>query len=119
QHRGASFGGCQGSRGTCPSARGLVKVSVDAPRGGTLWARPVRLALRLVNVLVAFVTLASALAVLVSDLRVPGYRGHYRDALRFVALYAAVQGVMLAAFARDGRLVPWLALSKTAAAYFF
>ena len=78
-----------------------------------------RLALRLVNVLVAFVTLASALAVLVSDLRVPGYREHYRDALWFVALYAAVQGVMLAAFARDGRLVPWLALSKTAAAYFF
>src|SRR5438552_2847883 len=46
---------CQGERGRAS--------------GGTLWARPVRLALRLVNVLVAFVTLASALAVLVSDLR--------------------------------------------------
>ena len=96
---------CQGERGRAS--------------GGTLWARPVRLALRLVNVLVAFVTLASALAVLVSDLRVPGYREHYRDALWFVMLYAAVQGVMLVGFARDGRLVPWLALSKAAAAYLF
>ena len=87
--------------------------------GGALWARRVRLALRLVNLLVALVTLASALAVLASDLRVPGYREHYRDALWFVALYAAVQGVMLVGFARDGRLVPWLALSKAAAAYLF
>jgi hypothetical protein len=79
----------------------------------------VRLALRLVNLLVALVTLTSALAVLVSDLRVPGYREHYRDALWFVMLYAAVQGVMLVGFARDGRLVPWLALSKAAAAYLF
>jgi len=87
--------------------------------GGALWARRVRLALRLVNLLVAVVTLASALAVLASDLRVPGYREHYRDALWFVMLYAAVQGVMLVGFARDGRLVPWLALSKAAAAYLF
>jgi len=79
----------------------------------------VRLALRLVNVAVALVTLASALAVLASDLAVPGYRAHYRDALWFVALYAAVQLVMLVEFARDGRLVPWLALAKTAAAYLF
>jgi len=79
----------------------------------------VRLALRIVNVLVALATLASALAVLVSDLWVPGYREHYRDALWFVALYATVQGVMLVAFARDGWLVPWLALAKAAAAYLF
>ena len=78
-----------------------------------------RLALRLVNLLVALVTLTSALAVLASDLRVPGYREYYRDALWFVALYAAVQGVMLVGFARDGRLVPWLALSKAVAAYLF
>jgi len=79
----------------------------------------VRLALRIVNVLVALVTLASALAVLVSDLRIPGYREHYRDAVWFVGLYTAVQGVMLVTFARDGRLVPWLALSKAVAAWLF
>ena len=78
-----------------------------------------RRALRLVNVLVALVTLASALAVLGSDLTVPGYRDHYRDALWLVTAYAAVQVVMLAAFARDTWLVPWLALAKAAAAWLF
>jgi hypothetical protein len=78
-----------------------------------------RLAFRLVNVAVALVTLASALAVLASDLAIAGYREHYRDALWFVALYVAVQVVMVVEFARDGRLVPWLALAKTAAAYVF
>jgi len=33
QHRRASFGGCQRLRGTCPSARGLVKATVDAGAG--------------------------------------------------------------------------------------
>jgi hypothetical protein len=78
-----------------------------------------RLALRMVNVAVAGVTLASALAVLVSDLVVPGYRDHYRDALWFVSAYCAVQAFMLVEFARGGRLVPWLALAKTGAAYLF
>ncbi len=78
-----------------------------------------RLALRLVNVAIALVTLASALAVLASDLAVPGYRESYRDAIWFVALYAAVQLVMVVEFARGGRLVSWLALAKTAAAYLF
>jgi len=79
----------------------------------------VRRALRLVNVLVALATLASALAVLASDLLVPGYQAHYRDAPWFVALYAAVQVVILVEFARDGRLVPWLAVAKALAAYLF
>ena len=93
---------------------------MDAAPGLRYGPRRVRLALRIVNVLVAFVTLASALAVLVSDLLVPGYREHHRDALWFVALYAAVQGVMLVGFARDGRrLVPWLALAKAAVAWLF
>ena len=92
---------------------------VDAGRGGTLWAWPVRRALRIVNVLIALATLASALAVLVSDLRVPGYREHYRDALWFVVLYAAVQVLMLGEFALDGRLVPWLAAAKAVAAWLF
>ena len=78
-----------------------------------------RRALRLLNVLVAAVTLASALAVLSSDLAVPGYREHYRDALWFVALYALVQAFMLIAFARDAPLVPWLALAKAVVAYLF
>jgi len=87
--------------------------------GGTLWASRVRLVLRIVNLLIALATLASALAVLLSDLTVAGYRAHYHDALWFVALYAAVQGVMLVAFARDARLVPWLALAKAATAFAF
>jgi hypothetical protein len=76
-----------------------------------------RLVFRLFNVAIALVTLASALAVLGSDLLIPGYRGHYNDAVWFVALYCAVQVVMLVEFARDGRLVPWLAVAKTLAAY--
>jgi hypothetical protein len=79
----------------------------------------VRLTLRIVNVLVALATLASALAVLASDLAVPGYREHYRDAVWFVAAYAVLQAVVLVEFARDGRLVPWLALAKAGAAWFF
>jgi hypothetical protein len=80
---------------------------------------PVRRALRLVNVAVALVTLASATAVLASDFLVPGYRIHYRDAPWFVAAYCAVQVVLLVQFARDGRLVPWLALAKALAAWAF
>jgi hypothetical protein len=83
------------------------------------YGRLVRRALRIVNVLVALVTLASALAVLVSDLGVEGYRAHYRDAVWFVALYAAFQILVIVEFARDGRLVPWIALAKAAAAWLF
>jgi len=79
----------------------------------------VRRALRIVNVLIALATMASAIAVLASDLFDTGYRAHYRDAPWFVALYAAAQVVMLVEFARDGRLVPWLAVAKALAAYFF
>ncbi len=79
----------------------------------------VRLALRGLNVLVALVTLTSALAVVGSDLFVPGYRVHYRDALWFVTTYAALQVVMLAGFLRGGWIMPWLALAKAAAAGLF
>jgi len=72
-----------------------------------------------VNVLIALATLASALAVLASDLAVPGYREHYRDAIWFVALYAALQFAILVAFVRDDRSVPWLAVAKAVAAYLF
>jgi len=70
-------------------------------------------------VLVALTTLASALAVLGSDVLLPGYRAHYQDALWFVVLYAAVQVVIVVEFARDGRLVPWLAVTKAVVAYLF
>jgi hypothetical protein len=79
----------------------------------------VRLAFRLLNVAIALVTLASGLAVLGSDLFVPGYQEHYRDAVWFVALYCAVQAVMVVEFARDSPRIPWLALAKTVAAYLF
>lgn len=78
-----------------------------------------RLTLRLINVGVALATLASALAVLWSDLFVPGYREHYHDALWFVGAYTVSQVALLVIFARDGRLVPWGALAKTIVAFFF
>ena len=113
---------------TCPSARRLVKASRGAaPVSGAWFDAPWRIgyasavdrALRMLNALVALATLASALAVLASDLLVPGYRAHYRDALWFVAAYAALQAFMLVQFVRGGRLVPGLVLAKTAAAYAF
>jgi hypothetical protein len=77
----------------------------------------VRTAARLLNVAIAVATLASGVAVLVSDLTVPGYREHYRDALWLVAAYCVVQVVMAVEFARDSPRVPWLAVAKAAAAY--
>jgi hypothetical protein len=79
----------------------------------------VRLTLRWVCALAALVSLASALAVLASDLAVPGYREHYRDALWFVTAYAAVQLFMAIEFARDGRFLIWLAVARAAAAWAF
>jgi len=78
-----------------------------------------RRALRWLNVAIALVTLASGLAVLGSDLRVAGYRELHRDALWFVVAYCAVQVLMAEEFARDGRLVPWLAVAKALAALLF
>jgi hypothetical protein len=79
----------------------------------------VRTALRSIQAVVSLVTLASAVAVLWSDLTVPGYREHYRDAVWFVATYAAVQAGMLVGFLRDGPHVRWLALAKAVAAWLF
>ena len=78
-----------------------------------------RLVVRVLNVLVVLLTLGSGVVVLVSDLTIPGYREHYRDAIWFVTAYCAVQLVYLVEFARDGRLVPWLALARCGAAYSF
>src|SRR5438309_1690167 len=68
---------------------------------------------------IAVVTLASGLAVLGSDLLVTSYRDLHRDALWFVVAYCAVQALMVVEFARDGRLVPWLAVAKALAALLF
>jgi len=78
-----------------------------------------RRALRWLNVAIALVTLASGLAVLGSDLLVTGYRELHRDALWFVVAYCGVQVLMLVEFARDGWLVPWLAVAKALAACLF
>jgi hypothetical protein len=78
-----------------------------------------RFAFRWTNVLIAVLTLASALAVLASHLFEPGYAEAHHDAVWFVATYTAIQVVMVVAFARDIWLVPWLALLKAACAWVF
>jgi len=78
-----------------------------------------RRALRWLNVAIALVTLASGLAVLGSDVLVPGYREVHHDALWFVVAYCALQILIIVEFARDGSLVPWLALAKALAAFLF
>jgi len=75
--------------------------------------------MRWTNVLVGVVTLASALAVLGSDLFEPGYRQAHGDSLGLVVAYAAAQIGIIGAFWRDTRLVPWLALAKALVAYVF
>jgi hypothetical protein len=77
--------------------------------------------LRLLNILAAAVSLASALAVLFSNLVDPAYRVHYRDAVWFVALYVAFYAVVLWAFATPSRfgLAQALAVVKAVGAYLF
>ncbi len=75
--------------------------------------------LRWLNVLVTLVTLASAIAVLWSDLFVAGYRTHYGDALPFVLGYLAIQLWFLVVFVRGNRWMPWVAIAKTLGAYLF
>jgi hypothetical protein len=115
------------ARGVATSAATRDPADVDAESGPDVPStdatpaapRPVRLTLRLLGALAALVTFASALAVLVSDLTVPGYRAHYGDAVWFVALYAAVQLFIVIELARDGPLVAWVAVARAAAAWVF
>jgi len=81
----------------------------------------ISLSLRIVNLLTAATSLASALAVLASNLHDPGYRAHYRDALWLVVAYAAFYGVVLYAFASAHRvrLAQALAVAKALGAYLF
>lgn len=77
--------------------------------------------LRLLNLLAAALCLASALAVLGSNLVDPAYRAHYRDALWLVVAYVAFYGVVLWAFAAPGRLglAQALGVAKALGAYLF
>jgi hypothetical protein len=72
--------------------------------------------LRWVHVVVHVVTLASALAVLASDLVDPGYAAFYGDVLPFVAVYVAVQAWALWVFARDRPAAPLFTVAKAVAA---
>jgi hypothetical protein len=78
-----------------------------------------RRVMRALNVAVALVTLLSALAVLTSNVFDPGYRAHYRDSIGLVVAYIAAQVVIIVAFVRDSRLVPWIALVKALLSYLF
>jgi hypothetical protein len=71
------------------------------------------------NVLVSFLSVASSLAVLASDLVVAGYREHYGDALPFVVGYTALQAWFLVAFVRQSPWMPWITIAKALGAYVF
>ena len=73
--------------------------------------------LRALNVVAALVTLASSLAVLVSNVAVPGYP--YRDPLAVVAAYCAFHAWAAVAFWRGTRAAPRLAVVKALGAYAF
>jgi hypothetical protein len=78
-----------------------------------------RRVLRWTNVGISGAALASALAVLASNLLDAGYRAHYRDSLLLVIAYVVFYGVVLLAFARDDRRTAHLAVLKALGAYFF
>src|SRR5262245_49052385 len=90
--------------------------AVDAPV-----ASPLTRGLRVLNVLTAVPPLASALAVLGSNLLDPAYRTHYRDAPWFVVLYVAFYVWIIVAFlsARRVRMAQALAVAKAIGAYAF
>lgn len=74
---------------------------------------------RWVNVFVSLVTVASSLAVLMSDLVVPGYQAHYGDWLPFVVGYTALQAWFLWQFIRGSRWMPSIAVAKAIGAWVF
>jgi hypothetical protein len=101
------------AKGSKTPARDDAVVTGTAPR--------LSLVLRILNVLGAILCLASALAVLTSNVLDPAYRAHYRDAWWFVVLYAAFYGWVLRAFAsaRQVRLAQALAVAKAVGTYVF
>jgi hypothetical protein len=74
---------------------------------------------RWTNVFVSSLTVASSLAVLVSDVVVPGYREHYGDSSLFVAAYTALQIWFLVVFWRGSREMTWVAIAKLVGALAF
>ena len=78
-----------------------------------------RLTLRLINIAIALVTLASGLAVLGSMVLQPGYRAARGDSFLLVLAYVAVQAFVIREFWRDSRWVPWIAVGKAVAAWLF
>ena len=75
--------------------------------------------LRWLNVLAHAVTIASAAAVLVSNLLDPAYRRAYGDSLPLVAGYLALQAWLLLVFAQQRPALPAAALAKGVAAWLF
>lgn len=73
--------------------------------------------LRALNVVAALAALASGLAVLVSNVAVPGYP--YHDPLAIVAAYCAFYAWVAVAFWRGTPAAPRLAIAKTLGAYAF
>jgi hypothetical protein len=73
--------------------------------------------LRALNVVAALAALASGLAVLLSNVGVPGYP--YRDSIPFVAAYCAFYGWVVYAFFRGTTAAPVLAVAKTLGALGF
>ncbi|MGH7895612.1 MAG: hypothetical protein ACREQL_13155 [Candidatus Binatia bacterium] len=75
--------------------------------------------LRALNALTALATLASAVAVLGSNLTDPAYHAHYRDAYWFVVLYGAFYALVIYAFVFATPLAPPLSVVKALGAYVF
>jgi hypothetical protein len=78
-----------------------------------------RLALRVVMAATAFLPLASALAVLISNVVDPSYRAVYQDRLWFVVVYLAGWVAVVVAAVRNHRALPWLAVARAVAGWGF
>lgn len=78
-----------------------------------------RLVLRVVMAGTALLPLASAVAVLVSNVVSPGYRAIYHDSLWVAAVYLAGWVAIVVAAVRDHRLLPWLAVARAVAGWAF
>lgn len=74
---------------------------------------------RWLNVLAAVVSLASGVAVLLSNLLDPAYRTHFGDRLWVVAAYLGFYAWVLVAFVRATPAAPWLSVAKALGAYVF
>jgi hypothetical protein len=74
---------------------------------------------RVLNVLTAVVSLASGVAVLLSNVLDPAYRAHFADRLWLVVAYIGFYVWVLVAFVRATPTAPLLAVAKAIGAYVF